>query len=401
MRRSFIANMISPTAFFCSAAVAAACVTTTAPAQEPAPASNATSTPRARDLGIPFDGTPGPLNAITDVVGVLVGQCTLIEGEGAQAVRTGVTAIMPNATMKSRRAAFYRLNGDGEMTGTHFVEERGQLISPVVLTNTISVPDAAGALIRWTVAHPKINAVNLPVVGETWDGYLNDIYGFHVRQEHVFAALDAASGGAVEEGNVGGGTGMICHGFKGGIGTASRVVARRAGGYTLGVLVQANHGRRRDLRIAGIPVAEGIAAELAAAKTDTSGDVRPDEDDGSIIVIVATDAPLMPFQLKRIVRRVPLGLARNGSHSSTHSGDLFLAFTTAPVNSSGRVTQSAEYVQDSKIDALFEATVQATEEAIINALVAAETMVGKDGHRIERMPHEALRTVLKAHARLE
>ncbi len=358
------------------------------------------ASPRARDLGIPLDGTPGALNAITDVAGVLVGHRTLVEGEGPSAVRTGVTAILPSATMSSCRAAFYRLNGDGEMTGTHFIEERGLLISPIVLTNTISVPDAAGALIRWSLKHPKISAVNLPVVGETWDGYLNDIYGFHVEREHVFDALDAAAGGAVAEGNVGGGTGMICHGFKGGIGTSSRVVERRNGGYTLGVLVQANHGRRRDLRVAGVPVAVGIAARSRAAHESLTSDVRPDEDDGSIIVIVATDAPLMPIQLKRITRRISMGLARNGSHSSTHSGDLFLAFSTAPTTRATRFTRTAEFIDDNHIDALFEAAVGATEEAILNALVAAETMVGKDGRRIERLPHDSLRAVLGEHGRL-
>jgi L-aminopeptidase/D-esterase-like protein len=357
-------------------------------AQDPAP--------RARDLGIPFDGKPGPHNAITDVAGVLVGQVTVIAGEGKKAVRTGVTAIIPNARRSSRRAAFYRHNGDGEVTGTHFIEEKGLLISPILVTNTISVPDVAGALIRWSLKNPDLGPINLPVVAETWDGYLNDIYGFHVKQEHVFSALDGAKNGKVAEGNVGGGTGMICHGYKGGIGTASRLIA---GGYTLGVLVQANHGRRKDLRVAGIPVARAIAAATKADKR-APRDERPDEDDGSIIVVVATDAPLMPFQLQRIVRRVAMGLARNGSYSSTQSGDMFLAFTTAATESKDRRTLRADYLKDSHIDSLFAAAVQATEEAIINAMIAAQTMVGKDGHRIERIPHEALRDVLREHKRL-
>jgi len=358
-------------------------------AQEPAK--------RARDLGIPFDGTPGKHNAITDVAGVLVGHTTVVAGAGKKAVRTGVTAVFANAEVHSRRAAFHRHNGDGEVTGTHFIEERGLLLSPIMITNTISVPDVGGALIRWSIKNDKVRKINLPVVAETWDGYLNDIYGFHVSREHVYAALDGAKPGPVAEGNVGGGTGMICHGFKGGIGTSSRVISKRGGGHTLGVLVQANHGRRRDLRVAGVPVWQALEA---ARKGESGREERPDEDDGSIIVVVATDAPLMPLQLQRILRRVAMGLARNGSYSSTHSGDMFLAFTTAPVADKDRRMQHAEFVADGVIDHLFAAAVQATEEAIINAMIAAATMTGKDGHVIERIPHEPLREVLRKHGRL-
>src|SRR5271170_5195481 len=297
----------------------------TAPAQQ-SPAAK----PRARDLGVPFEGTPGPLNAITDVAGVTVGNTTLISGEGKLQVgkgpvRTGVTAVLPrgkNSITDPVFAAWWSLNGNGEMTGTTWVEESGFLAGPVMITNTHSVGVVRDAVIQWRVSHgkegPDDDWWSLPVVAETWDGKLNDINGFHVKPEHALHAIDTAESGPVQEGNVGGGTGMICNEFKGGIGTSSRKLAEKLGGYTVGVLVQCNYGVRRNLRVAGVPVGKEIA-----------GTKVWDEDTGSIIVVVATDAPLLPTQLKRIARRVTLGLGRDGSISGDESGDIFIAFSTA------------------------------------------------------------------------
>ncbi len=365
---------------------------------DPAPAA---PKPRARDLGIPFDGTPGPLDAITDVPGVLVGHSTVIAGEGARAARTGVTAIKANAGIRDVFAAVHSGNGDGEMTGSHFIAEKGLLISPVLITNTISVGTVHEAVVRWSLRTEGIAPVALPVVAETWDGDLNDIYGFHVGEEHVFAALDGAATGPVTEGNVGGGTGMICHGFKGGIGTASRVLPAESGGYTVGVLVQANYGSRHELRIAGIPVGreiEGFEPEIHEPE-GTPG--YPPSGDGSIIVVVATDAPLLPHQLERVARRVPMGLARVGSYASTWSGDIFLAFSTAEPRDLSPVESETRYLRERRIDALFLATVQAVEEAIVNALVAAETMTGVHGNVIHALPHDQVREILRRHGRLE
>ena len=351
--------------------------------------------PRARDLGIPFDGTPGPLNAIADVPGVLVGHSTVIAGEGARAVRTGVTAVKANAGIRGVWAAVHSHNGDGELTGSHFIAEKGWLISPVLITNTLSVGTVHEATIRWSLATEGIEPVALPVVGETWDGDLSDIYGFHVAAPHVFAALDGARGGAVAEGNVGGGTGMICHGFKGGIGTASRVLPESAGGFTVGVLVQANYGGRGELRIAGIPVGReirGLEPEMR--------EIEPVPGDGSIIVAVATDAPLLPHQLQRVLRRVPMGLARVGSYASTWSGDIFLAFSTVEGQDLSEVEGQARYLRDRRIDAVFLATVQAVEEAVVNALVAAETMTGVHGNTVHALPHDQVREILRRHGRL-
>ena len=352
--------------------------------------------PRARDLGVPFEGKPGPLNAITDVAGLEVGQTTLIRGDGKLVagegpVRTGVTAIFPRGKANDAGvfAGWFSLNGNGEMTGTAWVEESGILEGPVALTNTHSVGVVRDAIIRWQVAHrSRENKIwwSLPVVGETWDGWLNDINGFHVKPEHLFAALDSAKTGPVDEGAVGGGTGMICHEFKGGIGTSSRVT----GGYTVGVLVQANYGLRRQLRIAGVPV----GAEIP------DGKIRPDEA-GSILIIIATDAPLMPHQLKRLARRASLGLGRMGSTSGDGSGDLFLAFSTGntiPVER--HKAGDVKMLVTDDLSPLFEATVQATEEAITNALVAGETMTGIDGHTVVGLPHAKLRAVLKKYGRL-
>jgi D-aminopeptidase len=354
---------------------------------------------RARDLGIPFDGTPGPLNAITDVAGVTVGHATLNEGE----VHTGVTAILPRgADSQSDRvfAGWFAQNGDGEMTGTAWVDESGFLEGPVMITNTHSVGVVRDAVIKWRLEHggPDADgyAWSLPVVAETWDGWLNDANGFHVKPQHAFAALAAAHGGAVEEGSVGGGTGMICNGYKGGIGTASRRLGADQGGYTLGVLVQCNYGTRQHLLIAGIPVGREIPAPepYVFVPSDLA-------EHGSIIVVVATDAPLLAHQLKRIARRVTLGLGRNGSISGDGSGDIFIAFSTAN-SGAGSATQAVtvKMLPDATLDPLFQATVEATEEAIVNAMIAAEDMTGIHGHRVIALPHAALQAILRKYNRL-
>jgi D-aminopeptidase len=370
---------------------------------------DAQTKPRARDLGVPFDGTPGPLNAITDVPGVEVGMTTLISGDGplrvgVGPVRTGVTAILPRGRSSRDQvfAGWFSLNGNGEMTGTTWIEEAGFLEGPILITNTHSVGVARDASIKWSVDHGQTSqAWSLPVVAETWDGLLNDINGFHVKPEHVFAALDGARGGRVAEGNVGGGTGMRCYGFKCGTGTASRSIEPQFGGYTVGVLVQANHGTRDLLRVAGVPVGHELpeAPERRGADASRAADALGEV--GSIIIVVATDAPLLPHQLKRIARRASLGLARTGSVSSNGSGDIFLAFSTANAGAADRRdTAQVAMLSNARIGAVFEATVQATEEAIVNALVAAETMVGVDGHRVEAIPHDALRQALRKYNRL-
>jgi L-aminopeptidase/D-esterase-like protein len=363
---------------------------------------------RARDLGVPFDGVPGKLNAITDVDGVLVGQTTLISGSGKLEVgkgpvRTGVTAILPRGAASIQRFSFagwFAENGNGEMTGTTWVEESGFLEGPVMITNTHSVGVVRDAVIAWRVARGPADATgawwSLPVVAETWDGWLNDINGFHVKAEHVFQALDSARAGPVQEGNVGGGTGMICNGYKGGIGTASRKLAAKDGGYTVGVLVQCNYGTRQNLRVAGIPVGAEIFGEDPYAFVPSDIAER-----GSIIVVVATDAPLLPHQLKRVARRVTLGLGRNGSTAGNGSGDIFIAFSTAnPDASAGAQVANLTMVPNDSLDPVFAATVQATEEAIINALVAAEDMTGIDDHHVTALSHEKLRAVLASHRRL-
>jgi L-aminopeptidase/D-esterase-like protein len=363
---------------------------------------------RARDLGVPFDGTPGPLNAITDVSGVIVGHTTLISGEGKLQVgkgpvRTGVTAVLPRGKDSMNNPVFagwWSLNGNGEMTGTTWVEESGFLEGPVMITNTHSVGVVRDAVIQWRVAHGQPDPTgywwSLPVVAETWDGWLNDINGFHVKPEHAFHAIDSAHGGAVEEGAVGGGTGMVCNGFKGGIGTSSRKLGEKEGGYTVGVLVQCNYGTRNNLRIAGIPVGREIPADDPYAGTSFFND-----DHGSIIVVVATDAPLVAHQLKRLARRVSLGLGRDGSISGNGSGDIFIAFSTAnPGAAAADHVVDLKMLPNDKLDSVFGATVQATEEAIINAMVAAETMTGIENHRVRALPHDKLRDVLKKYNRL-
>jgi D-aminopeptidase len=363
--------------------------------------------PRARDLGIPFDGTPGPLNAITDVAGIEVGFTTLISGEGtlkvgAGPVRTGVTAILPRGKASKDQvfAGWFSQNGNGEMTGTTWIEEAGFLEGPIFITNTHSVGVVRDASIKWAVDHGATpQAWSLPVVAETWDGSLNDINGFHVKPEHVFAALEGARSGPVAEGNVGGGTGMRCYGFKCGTGTASRKIDARVGGYTVGVLVQANHGTRDQLRVAGIPVGRDLPPP--APVRDQAFDRDAVGELGSIIIVVATDAPLLPHQLKRVARRATLGLGRTGSVSSNGSGDIFIAFSTANANAASAAdAASVSMLSNQRIGAVFEATVQATEEAITNALVAAETMIGVDGHRADAIPHEGLRAVLRKYNRL-
>jgi L-aminopeptidase/D-esterase-like protein len=367
-----------------------------------------TARPRARDIGVPFDGTPGPLNAITDAPGVSVGHTTLISGDGKLQigkgpVRTGVTAILPRGkdTMSNPVfAGWWSLNGNGEMTGTTWVEESGFLEGPVMITNTHSVGVVRDAVIQWRVNHGQPDPTgywwSLPVVAETWDGWLNDINGFHVKPEDAFHAIDSAHGGAVEEGNVGGGTGMICNEFKGGIGTSSRKFDIKGASYTVGVLVQCNYGVRPNLRIAGVPVGREIP-ENAAYSSASFGEM----DRGSIIVVVATDAPLVSHQLKRLARRVSLGLGRNGSISGNGSGDIFIAFSTANSGAAG-----ADHVVDLRmlpndlIEPVFASTVQATEEAVINAMVAAETMTGIENHKVIALPHDRLREVLKKYNRL-
>jgi L-aminopeptidase/D-esterase-like protein len=367
---------------------------------ESRPASPA-SKPRARDLGIPFDGKPGAHNAITDVAGVEVGYTTLISGEGKLEVgkgpvRTGVTAILPRGKGLTEPvfAGVFSLNGNGELTGTHWVEESGELEGPVMITNTHSVGVVRDAVIAYQVKQgsvgPGASLWSLPVVAETWDGYLNDINGFHVKPEHVFAAWSGARAGPVAEGNVGGGTGMICYQFKGGIGTASRQFSQHGRTYTVGVLVQANHGLREQLLIAGAPVGRELSENT----------VKKDET-GSIIIVIATDAPLLPHQLKRMARRASLGLARTGSVSGNGSGDLFLAFSNSKIARPGNnENPRVEMLPNDNISPHFEATVQATEEAIINCLVAAETMTGVDGRRVAALPHGALKDALRKYNRL-
>lgn len=365
---------------------------------------------RARDLGVPFEGQPGAFNAITDVAGVTVGHATIISGAGKLEigkgpVRTGVTAILPRGVSANPVfAAWYTLNGCGEMTGTIWLEESGFLSGPVMLTNTLSISMVRDATIAWGASRVS-SWYSLPVVAETWDGTLNDIRGLHVKQEHVWAALDGAVSGPVPEGNVGGGTGMICHDFKGGIGTASRKLDPAQGGYTVGVLVQANHGDRETLLIAGVPVGREIADLMPEIATGERAEIvaeRGGTATGSILVVVATDCPLLPHQLKRLAKRVPLGIGRVGAMGENWSGDIFLAFSTAPVGDTHAAgIRRVDMLPNEDMDPLFEATVFATEEAVVNALVAAETMTGINSNRVHALPHERLRQVLGKYNRLK
>jgi len=353
--------------------------------------------PRARAIGIPFEGEPGPLNAITDVAGVEVGYRTLISGSGARKlgegpVRTGVTAILPRGRAGADQgvfAAMFSLNGNGELTGSHWAREVGRCDGPITLTNTHSCGVARDATIKWLVKRfGGIGSWALPVAGETYDGWLNDINGFHVTETDVFAALDAAAAGPIEEGSVGGGTGMICYGFKGGCGTASRTVAFADEAYLVGAFVQANFGRREQLTIAGVPV--------GAALKDWSPDARTGAETGSVITILATDAPLLPHQLERCARRVALGIGRGGAISGHGSGDIFLALSTANAAAlnARESLANATFVPDEALDPLFAATIQGVDEAVLNALVANETMTGADDHVIHALPHDEVRRLL-------
>ena len=377
--------------------------------------------PRARDLNLPIGGTPGRLDAITDVAGVEVGSTTLISGSGKLVVgkgpvRTGVTVIHPRgkANPDPVFAAWFTLNGNGEMTGTTWIEESGMLEGPVAITNTHSVGVVRDAIIQWE--NSQKNALQpwwLPVVAETYDGGLNDINGMHVKPEHVFAALDGATSGLPQEGAVGGGTGMVCHGFKGGIGTASRALTAAQGGFTVGVLVQCNYGSRRELRIAGVPVGQEIPDLLVctanadplppnARRCGATGGGSDDWGQGSIIVVVATDAPLMPHQLKRLVKRVSLGIGRQGGFGENGSGDIFVAFSTASPGawSDTPPVKTVQMLSNEHISPLFHATVQATEAAITNALLAAETTTGANDRRAYAMPVDRMLAAMRKYGRL-
>lgn len=406
--------------------VMAVTASTLAAHAQPAPPPAAAA--RARELGVSalIGGTPGARDAITDVAGVEVGHTTLISGEGKRQVgkgpvRTGVTVVHPRGHTSSDPVfgAWFTLNGNGEMTGTTWLKESGVLEGPIAITNTHSVGVVRDAILQWQVSRPGMQPWGLPVVAETYDGGLNDINGFHVTPAHVIAALDEARAGAVLEGNVGGGTGMVCHGFKGGIGTASRVLPADAGGYTVGVLVQCNYGARRELRVAGVPVGEEIPDLLpcvtiadpavapgrprcgAPAAAGVGAAARDDEGAGSIIIVIATDAPLLPHQLQRIATRASLGVGRMGGKGENSSGDIFVAFSTAnPKTAGAEAVTKVDMLPNPRISALFYATVQATEEAIVNAMLAATTMTGADGLRVSALPHDRLVAALRKYGRL-
>ncbi|MBM4186139.1 MAG: P1 family peptidase [Gemmatimonadetes bacterium] len=374
--------------------------------------------PRARALGVPLNGSTGPLNAITDVAGVEVGMSTIIKGDGKLIVgqgpvRTGVTAVFPRgkAATESVFGAWFSLNGNGEMTGTTWLEESGLLGGPVMITNTHSVGAVHDAVIGWVVKQGRAFDWSLPLVAETWDGGLNDINGFHVTRQHVVAAIEGARGGPVLEGNVGGGTGMTCHQFKGGTGTSSRQIAVLGTGYTVGVLVQCNYGSRRRFTVAGVPVGQEIPDLLPCYRPTGDGSTtrtpsclsatRPDgEGDGSIIVVVATDVPLLPHQLKRVVKRAALGIGRMGGMGENSSGDIFVAFSTANVGADrGDRLAQLTAIPNEAINPVFEATIEATGEAILNAMLAAETMVGADGRTVFALPHDRLTAALAKYGR--
>ena len=381
---------------------------------------SATAAERARDVGVPFDGTPGRFNAITDVAGVEVGQLTLVDGEGplkvgAGPIRTGVTVVLPRgrASADTVYGGFFDLNGNGEMTGVSYLQDFGVIYGPIGISNTNAIGQVYAGIMQWT--QRKFGEVSTPVVAETYDGRLNDIDGFHIRPEHALAALEAAKSGTVEEGNVGGGTGMVCFGFKGGIGTASRQVPVGEAHYTVGVLVQCNTGDRSVLRIAGAPVGQELAGRWLPCYVPNlappgkqplcAGEAKAGKapgDSGSIIIVVATDAPLIPTQLNRVAKRAALGLGRLGSYSGNSSGDLIVAFTTSGVanHPDQKAPSPIAQIASAGIDPLFNATVEATEEAIVNALIAADTMTGVDGHRYYRLPHAELRELLKRYGRL-
>ena len=367
--------------------------------------------PRARDIGIPFNGTPGKFNAITDVKGIEVGYSTIISGQGKNIlgkgpVRTGVTAILPRGLKNNPvYANWYSLNGNGEMTGTTWVTESGFLETPIMITNTNSVGVVRDAVLKWFVDKHWYKEDDFwytyPVVAETYDGFLNDIYGFHVKESHVYEALNNTKTGLLQEGNVGGGTGMMCLGFKGGTGTASRVIKLGDTTFTVGVLVQANFGRKPSLVIAGVPVGKELLDTLNAEFKLPPQSYRK-EGDGSIIVVVATDAPFLPHQLKRIAQRVPLGIGNVGGYGGNGSGDIFIAFSTANPKAFDRYDFAKVDVMPNDImDPFFEATVQSVEEAIINAMVAAETMEGINGNKSYALPHKLVMDLLKKYNRIK
>jgi len=365
---------------------------------------------RARDLGVPFKGETGQWNAITDVDGVAVGHVTLIKGEGTLVrgqgpIRTGVSAILPRGkAFGPCFCGWYALNGNGELTGTTWIEESGFIETPIMLTNTHSLGVVHDAMIKWQLKNNFYSSLkagdfwSLPVVGETYDGVLNDINGFHVTTEHAHQALDKACSGLVTEGSVGGGTGMITHDFKGGVGTSSRRTTLSDGSqYTVGVYVQSNYGKREHLTIAGVPVGAELVDQMPSYNHESVLD-----ETGSIIVIVATDAPLLPHQLKRLAARVPIGLSKVGGHGSNSSGDIFLAFSTANKNAFNRTgNEQVTMLPNDLMNKLFDGVVFATEEAIINAMVAADTMIGINDETVYRLPHQELQSVLKKYKRLE
>jgi D-aminopeptidase len=363
--------------------------------------------PRARDIGIPFEGTPGKFNAITDVPGVEVGYSTIISGQGKNVrgkgpVRTGVTAILPRGRNNNPvYANWYALNGNGEMTGTTWITESGFLETPIMITNTNSVGVVRDAVLKWFVKtgwYKEDFWFTYPVVAETYDGFLNDIYGFHVQESHAFEALNGAKSGALQEGNVGGGTGMMCLGFKGGTGTSSRVIKIKDSTYTLGVLVQANFGAKKNFTIAGVPVGQELRDTL---NYEFKAPPSYQPGDGSIIVVVATNAPLLPHQLKRISARVPIGVGKTGGRGENSSGDIFLAFSTAnPTAFKRNDFSKVDQLPNDFINPLFEATVQAVDEAIVNAMVAAETMEGVNGNKAYALPHKAVIEVLRKYKRI-
>ena len=369
--------------------------------------------PRGRDLGIPFEGNTGTFNAITDVKGVEVGYSTIISGKGENVlgkgpIRTGVTAIFPRGKAKKFSpvyANWYSLNGNGEMTGTTWVTESGFLETPIMITNTNSVGVVRDAVLKWFVNNNWYKGEDwwytYPVVGETYDGFLNDIYGFHIKEKHVLEAITNAKGGKIKEGNIGGGTGMMCLGFKGGTGTSSRIVTVKGKDYTIGALVQSNFGAKKNFTVAGVPVGRELKDTLnyvykAPPKS------RRQEGDGSIIVVIATDAPLLPHQLKRIAQRVPLGIGAVGGYGSNGSGDIFIAFSTANAKSFDRDNLAvSEALPNDQLNPLFEATAQSVEEAVINAMLAAEDMTGINGNKAYALPHDLLLKVLKKYKRID
>ncbi|MCT2409834.1 P1 family peptidase [Chryseobacterium antibioticum] len=364
---------------------------------------------RARDMGIPFTGSVGTFNSITDVKGVEVGYSTIISGQGKNnigkgPVRTGVTAILPRGRNNNPVFAnWYSLNGNGEMTGTTWITESGFLETPIMITNTNSVGLVRDAVLKWFIEKNWYKEdwwYTYPVVAETYDGFLNDIYGFQVQEKNVFEALNTAKSGRIEEGNVGGGTGMMCLGFKGGTGTSSRIVKIGNSAYTVGALVQTNFGRKESLTIAGVPMGEELS-DITGNELKLPSQSYRKEGDGSIIVVIATDAPLLPHQLKRLASRVPLGIGKVGGYGMNSSGDIFIAFSTAnPTAFQRKDLSRVESLPNDLMDPLFEATVQATEESIINAMLAAETMEGVNGNKSYALPHQPVIDILRKYKRI-